>query len=162
MGQVQSERRKADCIFATLTSFSDPCWELEHLKTQVICYCFILKLNTVSEHSIQSFRREEESKISSFSCSINEIFLLVLKVKVVTQSCPTLCDSMDYNLSCGFLQVRVLEWVAISFSRGSSWPRDWTQVSCIAGRFFTNWATRKANSEIWESDYNDYRAMSLA
>ena len=38
----------------------------------------------------------------------------------------------------------LLEWVAISFSRGSSQPRDWTWVSCIAGRFFTDWATREA------------------
>ena len=44
----------------------------------------------------------------------------------------------------GILQVRILEWVAISFSRGSSQTRDWTWVSCIAGRFFTNWATREA------------------
>ena len=44
----------------------------------------------------------------------------------------------------GILQARMLEWVAISFSRGSSWPRDWTQVSCIAGRCFTLWATREA------------------
>ena len=44
----------------------------------------------------------------------------------------------------GILQVRILEWVAISFSRGSSWPRNWTQVSCIAGRFFTDRATREA------------------
>ena len=43
----------------------------------------------------------------------------------------------------GILQVRILEWVAIPFSRGSSRPRDWTQVSCIAGRFFTVWATRE-------------------
>ena len=43
----------------------------------------------------------------------------------------------------GILQVRILEWVAIPFSRGSSWPRDWTRVSCIAGGFFTVWATRK-------------------
>ena len=43
-------------------------------------------------------------------------------------------------------QARVLEWVAISFSRGSSWPRDWTQVSCIADRRFTIGATREANS----------------
>ena len=41
----------------------------------------------------------------------------------------------------GILQPRILEWVAISSSRGSSWPRDQTQVSCIAGRFFTIWAT---------------------
>ena len=43
----------------------------------------------------------------------------------------------------GISQSRILEWVAISFSRGSSGPRDWTWVSCIAGRFFTNWATRE-------------------
>ena len=42
----------------------------------------------------------------------------------------------------GIFQARVLEWVAISFSRGSSWPRDQTQVSCIAGRRFILWATR--------------------
>jgi len=42
----------------------------------------------------------------------------------------------------GILQARILEWVAISFSRGSSWPRDCTPVSCTAGRFFTVWATK--------------------
>ena len=40
-------------------------------------------------------------------------------------------------------QARILEWIAISFSRGSSQPRDWTRVSCTAGRFFTDWATGK-------------------
>ena len=59
------------------------------------------------------------------------------------QSCPTLCDSMDYTVR-GILQARILEWVAIPFSRGSSWPRDRTQVFCIAGRFFAIWATREA------------------
>ena len=44
----------------------------------------------------------------------------------------------------GILQARILEWVAIPFSKGSSQPRDQTQVSCIAGRFFTSWATREA------------------
>ena len=44
-------------------------------------------------------------------------------------------------------QARILEWVTISFSRGSSQPRDRTQVSCTAGRFFTNWATREAHSK---------------
>ena len=46
----------------------------------------------------------------------------------------------------GILQARVMQWVVISFSRGSSRPRDRTWVSCIAGRFFTNWATREAPS----------------
>ena len=41
-------------------------------------------------------------------------------------------------------QARILEWVAMSFSRGSSWPRDQTQISCIAGRLFTVWATKEA------------------
>ena len=44
----------------------------------------------------------------------------------------------------GILQTRILEWVAIPFSRGSSQPRDRTQVSCISGEFFTLWATREA------------------
>ena len=65
-----------------------------------------------------------------------------MKVKV-TQLCPTLCDPLDYTGN-GILQARILEWVAFPFSRGSSQPRDWTQVSCIAGGFFTSWATREA------------------
>ena len=55
---------------------------------------------------------------------------------------------MDYSLPGslvhGILQERILEWVAISFSRGSSWPRNQTLVSCIANRFFTDWAMREA------------------
>ena len=58
-----------------------------------------------------------------------------LKVKVA-QSCPTLCDPMDYTAH-EILQAKVLEWVAVSISRGSSQPRDGTQVSCIADRRFT-------------------------
>ena len=59
------------------------------------------------------------------------------------QSCPTLCDPLDYTVH-GILRSAILEWVAFPFSRGSSQPRDQTQVSCIAGRFFTSWATREA------------------
>ena len=66
----------------------------------------------------------------------------------VAQSCPTLCDPMDCSLSGssvhGIFQARVLQWIAISFSRGSSRPRNQTQVSCIAGRCFTVWAAREA------------------
>ena len=69
----------------------------------------------------------------------------------VAQSCPTLCDRMDYSLPGsslhGILQARVLEWVAISFSRGSSQPRDRTPVSCIPGRRFNLWATREARTD---------------
>ena len=67
-----------------------------------------------------------------------------VKVKVA-RSCPTLGDPVDYTIH-GILQARMLEWVALPFSRGSSQPRDRTQVSCrrTAGRFFTSWATREA------------------
>ena len=64
----------------------------------------------------------------------------------VAQSCPTLCDPRDCSLPGssihGIFQASVLEWVAISFSRGSFQPRDRTQVSRIVGRRFTLWATR--------------------
>ena len=62
----------------------------------------------------------------------------------VTPSCLTLCDPMDYTVQ-GILPARILEWVvAFSFSRESSQPRNQTEVSCITGRFFTSWATKKA------------------
>ena len=65
----------------------------------------------------------------------------------MAQSCPTLCDPMDCSPPGSsvhrILQARVLEWVAISFSRGSSRPRDRTQVSRIRGRCFNLWATRE-------------------
>ena len=64
-----------------------------------------------------------------------------------TQLCPALCNPMNCILPGyfvhGALQARILEWVAIPFSRGSSQPKNWTQVSWTAGRFFTIWATRK-------------------
>ena len=55
----------------------------------------------------------------------------------VAQLCPTLCDPMDHTVH-RILQARILEWVAIPFSRVSSQPRDQTQVSHIAGGFFTS------------------------
>ena len=58
------------------------------------------------------------------------------KVKV-TQSCPALCDPTDHTVP-GILQARILEWVAFCFSKESSQPRDQTQVSSIAGGFFTS------------------------
>ena len=66
----------------------------------------------------------------------------------VAQSCPTLWDPVDCSPPGssihGIFQAKVLEWVAISFSRGSSRPRDQTQVSHIIGRCFNLWATREA------------------
>ena len=71
----------------------------------------------------------------------------VMKVKMKSYS--TLCNPVDCNLPgssvYGIFQARILEWVAISFSRRSSQPRDWTQVSCIVGRCFTVWVTREVS-----------------
>ena len=57
-----------------------------------------------------------------------------------SQSCSTLCNPMDCSLPCssvhGILQARILEWVAVPISRGSSWLRGWAWVSCIAGKFY--------------------------
>ena len=77
-------------------------------------------------------------------------FFIILKwsESEVSQSCLTLCNSLDCSLPGssvnGIFQARVLEWVAIFFSRESSQPRDGSWVSCIAGRHFTIWATREA------------------
>ena len=77
-----------------------------------------------------------------FISMIKSNHFLGVKVKI-TLSCPTLWDPIDCTVH-GILQARILEWVAFLFSRGSSQPRDLTQVSLIAGGFFTSWATRKA------------------
>ena len=72
---------------------------------------------------------------------------------LVTQSCPTCCNPLDCSSPGssvhGILQERILEWVAIPFSRGSSQPRDRTWVSCIVGRFSTVWATREMEEMIF-------------
>ena len=66
----------------------------------------------------------------------------IVKVKV-TQLCPTLCDPIYYTVP-GILQARILEWVAYPFASRSSWPRNWTGVSCIAGGFVTSWLPGKS------------------
>ena len=75
-----------------------------------------------------------------------------------------LCNAMDWSPPGssvhGIPQVRILEWVAIPFSRWSSWPRDGTWVTCIAGRFFTVWDTREV-PDLYTSWWNCYYKNSL-
>ena len=79
----------------------------------------------------------------------------------VTQLSRTLCDSLDYTVH-GIFQVRILEWVAVPFSREISQFRDWTQVSCIAGRFFTRWTTREAQEYVNQSiTFTEHMKTSL-
>ena len=72
------------------------------------------------------------------------------KWKCQLLNCVWLFDPMDCSLPGslvhGILQARILERVAMPFFRGSSWPRDQPWISCIAGRFFTIWATREVQS----------------
>ena len=85
--------------------------------------------------------------LSSCDCASSPFLVFILspgdefnkwKVKVkATQSCPTLWDPIEYTVH-GIVQARILEWTAFPFSSGSSQPRDRTQVSCTAGRFFTS------------------------
>ena len=100
-----------------------------------------------SECSVQtqSFFTEELKALTGVK--IRYIFSKISKVLVV-QSCSTLWDPMDYSPPGfsvhGILQARILEGVATALFRGSSQPRDWTQVSSLAGRLYTIWTTRKA------------------
>ena len=86
-------------------------------------------------------------------CSIillNRSDVRLLCVGSVAQLCLTLCDPMDYSPPgsrssvYGISQTRILKWFAISFSKGSFWPRNWTHVSCVSciGRWILyHWAT---------------------
>ena len=82
----------------------------------------------------------------------------IVKVKV-GQLCPTLCNPMDC-IVYGILQARILEWVAFPFSRGSSQPRDRTQVSRIAGGFLTSWATREAQIHLASLTIVKWKSLS--
>ena len=94
----------------------------------------------------------------------HEIWLFS-KWSEMAQSCLTLCDPLDYSPPGssvhGIFLARILEWVAISFSRRSSWPRDWTQVSHIVGRCFTLWATREVKQQIKKIWFNMNKCITL-
>ena len=108
--------------------------ETSHWKLEICCGGSVYKWkqsNITNQGSLSSLKKE---KVES----------------EVVQSCLALCEPMDSSLPGssihGIFQARVLEWTAISFSRGSSQPRDRTCVSCIADRCFTIWATRLLTS----------------
>ena len=97
-------------------------------------------MNCLTGHSKQCIQPQGFGKSG---CSWIFSGLWKWKNVLVSQLCLALCDPLDYSppgLSVhGIFQARILEWVAIPISRGSSRPRDWMQVSCITGGFFTIW-----------------------
>ena len=86
------------------------------------------------------------------------IAILSLVCVLVAQSCPTICNPVDYSPSGSsvhrVLPARTLEWVTIPFSRCSSQPRDQTRVSCTAGGFFTIWAIREESYSFSYYNFN--------
>ena len=152
------------------------CIQVSQEAGQVVCYSHLFQNfpQFIVIHTVKGFGIVNKAEIDVFlklSCFFDhpsDVGNLPLYIYIhahthsegeVAQSCPTPCDSTDYSLPGssvhGVLQARVLEWVAISFSRGSSWPRDWNQVSGIVGRRFTVWATspfwrRSALGFLWK------------
>ena len=125
-----------------------------HESEKIKWSCLVIS-DSYRPHGLQPTRLphpwDSPGKNTGVGC---HFFLQCMKVKSeseVTQSCPDFCSPMDCSpqgsSAHGIFQARMLEQVAISYSRGSSQPRDWTyifSVSCIASRFFTIWATREA------------------
>ena len=99
----------------------------------------LLRFSRVHSFSSCILRLQEERAIRSFSKERVHRYVCVCAKS--HQSCPTLCNHTDCSPPGssvhGILQAGIPEWVVVLFSRGSSWPRDQTQVSCIAGKFFT-------------------------
>ena len=117
------------------------------IKVGLLIWSVYVFLLTVTRMSIaQNMLDSAHKRIIFYECWNNR-FKVFLESEVA-QSCPTLCNPMDCSPSGssvhGIFQARVLEWIAISFSRESSRPRNRTQVSHIAGSHFTVWATREA------------------
>ena len=121
------------------------CILLIPLKTGELWSYLVIRLEWMSKWDVCHLQNPKETA----RCCAPVIVVENLKSFVI-QSCPTLCDPMNCDLPGssvhGIFQARVLEWVAISFSRGSSQPRDQTQVSHIVGRCFIVWATREVTN----------------
>ena len=129
---------------------------MSHLYYSIVCCCCCcvtsIMFDSVRPNRWQPTRLPRHWDSPGKNTGVGCHFLLqCMKVKSeseATQSCPTLSDLMDCSLLGfslhGILQARILEWVAISFSRGASQPRDQTWVSCIAGRRLTSEPPGKA------------------
>ena len=135
------------------------CWSWLELDNgpwvyNIFCTCVWLKASTIIKkvwrhHNLMKKGMEENPSLCSLCLGhghwnrgiLREYWYVDLLVKMTSLSCVWLFAAMDCTVH-GILQARILEWIAVSFSKGSFQPRDRTQVSHIAGKFFTSWATR--------------------
>ena len=133
-----SSRRKFEHIYEMITAcysiyISEPCF-LEFTGKLLPCFFLVPRTELNILHGLISAEKEKN----------NICFFWIFRFAVLSHSVmfdSVLCQA---PLSMDVLQARILMWVAMPSSRGSSQPRDWTQVSCIAGGFFIIWATREA------------------
>ena len=95
-----------------------------------------------------AFPPETKHKIWE-TVTFRKLAMAIRQWKAVWESCPTRCDPMD----CGILQARILALVAVPFSKRSFQPRDRIQFSCVAGGFFTSWATGEAQWKAGDPKY---------
>ena len=106
-----------------------------------------LGLVVKEDENISSRRGEKDQRLASLFDFPKEALTNLKSESEVIQSCPALCDPMNCSLSGssvhGIFQARILEWVAIFFSRGSSRPRDQTWVSCIVSQF---WVAKESDT----------------
>ena len=132
-----------------------------------IYYLIFVDSAVIKKNVNNKYKQECGEKRTLVHCWWETVWRFLKKLKIELpcvhakslQLCSTLCDPMDWSLPGssvhGILQGRILDWVAISYSKGSSQSRDQTRVSCIVGRFFTNWAKREAQRVIhdWATEY---------
>ena len=139
MREVDNRR---GCVYLGTEEYVGKFWTLFNFAMSL---CNLLK--------ILYFFKNECSHMSNYLRLFKPLYWSISEAKV-TELCPTLCDPMAYTV-LGILQARILEWGAFSISRGSSRPRDWTQVTRIASGFFTVWAIRGGGMAATQTQDND-------
>ena len=142
-----------DIQFSQHNLLKRPIWILTFVTNQISdiqlsLLVLLVSLSLNQRNTVLITTTLQQASITGKTAIFFKDVLAVSILCLVAQLCPTLCDSLDCSPPGssvhGIFQARILDWVAISFSRGSSWPKHWTCVSCIAGRFFTSRVVGKA------------------
>ena len=138
-------------VIRTSTVSREPCQTLLHSVFRPYSWKLIPEKFNSRKYPGRHYQDYKDTITSLLHFCYEFIFPFVFR-SVVAQSCPTLCDPTDCSLPGfsvhGIFQAIVLEWIAISFSRGSFQPRAQTRVSHIVDRRFTVWATREVQVHI--------------